>query len=260
MFGRIALSCWIFGIESIFVNGDSSMSSFDSAYNGVDVGRLTKHLSLPHFLLLLLILGSLIVYEFLKATVYQMIQTIVHLCSKKVTVVSVEKGKEVTRQAYTEIYKQIVPPMNTFGHAVGGNKICHELILKEEAQRGWCHVCSKTLWIVPCVDPKCAEWHEKRRMWMATTVVQGNTRKKGDFLLSWEVIRLNSSLYSYHVGFNPNYQHIIHLRNEEMLIEKVGGGKGHNLQRRMSDSQRRKSLADDVEKTKHMLEGSTRHA
>jgi hypothetical protein len=255
---RIALSCWIFGIESLFVSKNKSNDFVASAAGGID--RLTKSTSLPHFILLLVLGGGVTFYEFWIMTLGALINILINLCSQtKASVAgssSIVEPQNTRNQVFSEMYSQIVPPMKIVST---NQKIRHQLLSLEESQRGWVHVCKSTMFLVPCVDPKCKEWHEKRKMWLMDSTVQGVMRKKGEFLKTWEVIRENN-LFNYHIGYNPHYKHVLHLRNEELLIQKGDKGKKQMLERinsrnleRMKKKERKKSLQEDVEKIKKKL-------
>ena len=254
---RVGISCWIFGNETLFISeGVENDLILSATGSSLDFSRVSKRTSLPHLLLLIILLGGIFTEQVFEKTVLVVIQTIVGAIQGEKESSNVSKSHHrhahhhaLYKPPFTSIYSTPVPPLNTFSHGDARNKeatdaaatsttsttstisttpnkmsskrnkpsqgkITHKIVDKENAMRGWVHVCKKTNFQSSCTDLYCTEWHEKRKMWMSDTTVQGIAHKKGEFARTWEVIRTNA-LHTYRIGYNERYVSVVHLRNEE---------------------------------------------
>lgn len=222
---RIALSCWIFGIETIFASEyleTEMMGQYAPSFGN----RVGKRTSLPHLLLLILLLGLILANYLLKVTLGPIFEEFAYwLTPKKCTSKKKDNGKgthNTYKPPFTAQYRTIMKPVHLgFGRS-SAMAITHNIPDKQMRLRGWCHVCAKIertgVVGASCVDPHCTEWHSRRKMYKSDGVVQNLEHKKGDFARTWEIIRAHS-LHSYRIQDNENYIHVVHLRNEERFID-----------------------------------------
>jgi hypothetical protein len=226
---RIALSAWIFGIETIFVSEGTDLEMM--GYTPDLLGRLGKRTSLPHVLLLTLLIGLLIARRVLQFTLGSVLETFAYWiipadCCRKDPHQRSQNSHESCKPPFTGTFATIIKPIHLGWGRTAAQAITHQVPERQMALRGWCHVCSKTLMIAPCIDPHCTEWHHRRKMWLSDGIVQNLPHEKGSFAKTWEVIRVHS-LHSYRIQFNERYIHVLHLRNEERFEddEEEGNGK-----------------------------------
>jgi hypothetical protein len=227
---RIALSCWIFSIDSMFVSEDSSgsdliVNSMSSDANSNFFVRISKATSLPHMLLLLLFLCVLIAREILDFTLGSVLETLAYWlvptdchAEKKEGGTAKQIKEAIYKPPFTAIFSTVIKPMHLGAGRSTEMQITHKVPEKQMMARGWCHVCKNSEYTNPCVDPHCTEWHYRRKRWLNNGVVQGLSHSIGDFAKTWEVIRVNS-LHSYRIQNNENYIHVMHLRNEDRFVE-----------------------------------------
>jgi hypothetical protein len=225
---RIAISCWIFGIESMFVSELNSSSEMLIASSIGDLNffsRITKKTSLPHVLLLLLLVSVLIARRILQFTLGSVVETVAYWlipndCCGRDPIQEQHRRDhaKVYKPPFTSIFGTIIKPLDyDYIKNVDPNKnkkITHKIPEKLMSNRGWCHVCKNTNFKEPCLDLRCTEWHYRRKRWLNNGSVNGLNHKIGDFAKTWEVIRENG-LHSYRIQDNENYIHVMHLRNEE---------------------------------------------
>ena len=204
---RIALSCWIFGIESMFVS-DGAQDELVAQHASGFFERIGKSTTLPHVFLLFFLVSVLIARRVWSFTLGSVLETLAywlmpaHCCGQDALT---RNATASTKPPFTSTFGTIIPP-------VENNKFMqHQPPSIVMRNRGWCHVCEQS---TNCLDVHCPEWHYRRKRWLSKGVVQGLQHTHGQLLQTWEVIRETGNP-SYRMVANEKYIHVVHLRNEE---------------------------------------------
>ena len=224
---RIALSSWIFGIESIFVSEGSQLEI--QGYTPDLLGRFGKRTAMPHLILLIFIIALLISRRILQFTLGSVLETLEYWlipadCCGRDPLKRNQEEHDTHKPPFSEIFGTIIKPLTMGWGRTSAQAITHKVPERHMALKGWCHVCVMGVGyggrgtMAPCTNPHCTEWHKRQKMWLSDGVVQGIPHKKGDYARTWEVIRVHS-LHSYRIQNNERYVHVNHLRDEERFVD-----------------------------------------